>query len=54
MIREYCHHFGHQPLSSATLCKGLDNFNILIVREFVYNVHSNAYRDMFTEIDLTG
>ncbi|MFT7470577.1 MAG: hypothetical protein ACI8XU_000467 [Kiritimatiellia bacterium] len=32
---------------------GLENFNILIVQEFVYNSLSNSYRDMFTEIDLT-
>jgi hypothetical protein len=53
MIRECCHDFRHQPLSSATLYKGLENFNILIVQEFVYNSLSNSYRDMFTEIDLT-
>ncbi|MDA0281297.1 MAG: hypothetical protein O3C29_12830 [Proteobacteria bacterium] len=32
---------------------GLENFNILIVQEFVYNSLSNSYRDMFAEIDLT-
>ena len=32
---------------------GLENFNILIVQEFVYNSLSNSYRDMLTEIDLT-
>ena len=32
---------------------GLENFNILIIQEFVYNSLSNSYRDMFTEIDLT-
>ena len=31
---------------------GMENFNILIVQEFVYNSLSNSYRDMFTEIDL--
>ena len=31
----------------------LENFNILIVQEFVYNSLSNSYRGMFTEIDLT-
>lgn len=32
---------------------GLENFNILIVQEFVYNSLSNSYRHMFAEIDLT-
>ena len=36
MIRECCHDFRHQPLSSATLYKELENFNILIVQKFVY------------------
>jgi hypothetical protein len=54
MIRECCHDFRHQPLSSATLYKELENFNILIVQKFVYNSLSNSYRDMFTEIYLTN
>lgn len=32
--------------------KGLEEFNILIVQEFVYNSLSPSYRDLFTEIDL--
>ena len=54
MIRECCHDFRHQPLNTATLYKGLENFNILIVQEFVYNSLNNSYRDMFTEIYLTN
>lgn len=33
--------------------RGLKNFNILIVQEFVYNSLSPSYRELFTEIDLT-
>ncbi len=32
--------------------RGLKDFNILIVQEFVYNSLSPSYRDLFTEIDL--
>jgi len=32
--------------------KGMEDFNILIVQEFVYNSLSPSYRDLFTEIDL--
>jgi hypothetical protein len=32
--------------------QGLEDFNILIVQEFVYNSLSPSYRDLFTEIDL--
>jgi len=32
--------------------RGLEDFNILIVQEVVYNSLSPAYRDLFTEIDL--
>ncbi|GJM12368.1 MAG: hypothetical protein DHS20C12_07710 [Pseudohongiella sp.] len=32
--------------------RGMENFNILIVQEFVYNSLSPSYRDLFTEIDL--
>lgn len=46
-----------QPIIWELFCKhaeqrGLDNFNILIVQEVVYNSLSPAYRDLFTEIDL--
>lgn len=30
----------------------IEDFNILIVQEFVYNSLSNSYRDLFAEIDL--
>ncbi len=33
--------------------RGLKDFNILIVQEFVYNSLSPAYRELFTELDLT-
>lgn len=33
--------------------RGLENFNVLIVQEVVYNSLSPAYRDLFTEVDLT-
>ena len=33
--------------------RGLKNFNILIVQEFVYNSLSPSYRELFLEIDLT-
>lgn len=32
--------------------RGLQDFNILIVQEFVYNSLSPSYRDLFSEIDL--
>ena len=32
---------------------GLEDFNILIVQEVVYNSLSPAYRDLFEEIDLS-
>lgn len=32
---------------------GMENFNILIVQEFVYNSLSPSYRDLFTEIELS-
>lgn len=32
--------------------RGLEDFNILIVQEFVYNSLSPSYRDLFTEIEL--
>lgn len=32
--------------------RGLEDFNILIVQEFVYNSLSPPYRDLFSEIDL--
>ena len=46
-----------QPVLWDIFCEharelGMENFNILIVQEFVYNSLSNSYRDMFTEIDL--
>jgi hypothetical protein len=32
---------------------GMENFNIMIVQEVVYNSLSPAYRDLFIEIELT-
>lgn len=34
------------------LQRGLQNFNVLIIQEVVYNSLSPAYRDLFTELDL--
>lgn len=46
-----------QPVLWEIFCehareRGLQDFNILIVQEFVYNSLSPSYRDIFTEIDL--
>lgn len=47
-----------QPVLWGIFCEhareqNLDDFNILIAQEFVYNSLSPSYRDLFTEIDLT-
>lgn len=47
-----------QPVLWDIFCEhareqGIEDFNILIVQEFVYNSLSNSYRDLFTEIDLS-
>lgn len=46
-----------QPVLWDIFCEharehGLEDFNILIVQEFVYNSLSPAYRDLFSEIEL--
>jgi len=39
--------------SEHAAARGLEDFNILIVQEFVYNSLSPSYRELFTEIELT-